>query len=271
MPANHTAHTVLTSTDAEVALAAARAGAKVVRTAFGQPVTRHAKGPGDFATDADLASERAIKEVLVAARPADGFIGEETGPLGGAAARRWYVDPLCGTLNFAAGTAPFGVNVALSDVESETILAAAVADPLTREILWSDASGAYLRDKAGADFRLAPTSDSRLVDVDVDRSDNVVGPNLVAHPDFRATFAARVSSTSLALAWVAAGRRAGYVTDGTPAGSVHFAAGIALCEAAGCVVTDVHGGPVLGGRGLIAAADATTAERLRALVGRTLA
>jgi fructose-1,6-bisphosphatase/inositol monophosphatase family enzyme len=238
---------------------------------YGTDLAHLEKSPTDFATAADLQAEDAIRRVIAEARPMDGFVGEEAGVAVGTTGRRWLVDPLCGTLNFAAGTPPFCVNVALAEIASGSVLAAAVADPLTREVFWSDASGAYVQDSAGVDVRLAPTSDSRLVDVDVDRSDNVVGPSLVAHPEFRATFATRVSSTSLALAWVAAGRRAGYVTDGSAAGSVHFAAGIALCEAAGCVVTDVHGGAVAGGRGLIAAADATTAERLRTLIGRTLA
>lgn len=42
---------------------------------------------------------------------------------------------------------------------------------------------------------------------------------------------------------MAAGRRAVYVTDGDLRGSVHFANGIALCQGAGCVVTDIHGQP----------------------------
>ncbi len=78
-----------------------------------------------------------------------------------------------------------------------------------------------------------------------------------------------VSSTlALALAWVAAGRRAAYVTDGADLSeSVHFAAGIALCRAAGCVVTGVDGAPLgPGGRGLVAAADAATHRRLMALI-----
>lgn len=78
----------------------------------------------------------------------------------------------------------------------------------------------------------------------------------------------RVLSTTLALAWVAAGKRAAYVTDGTGlTESVHFAAGIALCRAAGCVVTGVDGepvGPV--GRGLVAAADAGTHALLLSLI-----
>jgi hypothetical protein len=45
------------------------------------------------------------------------------------------------------------------------------------------------------------------------------------------------------LAWVAAGRRAAYVTEGDLRDSVHFAAGIALCQAAGCIVAGLHGPP----------------------------
>lgn len=48
---------------------------------------------------------------------------------------------------------------------------------------------------------------------------------------------------------------------------MHFAAGIALCRAAGCVVTGVDGepvGPV--GRGLVAAADAGTHALLLSLI-----
>jgi myo-inositol-1(or 4)-monophosphatase len=73
-----------------------------------------------------------------------------------------------------------------------------------------------------------------------------------------------VVSSTLALAWVAAGRRAAYVTDGGDlSDSVHFAAGIALCRAAGCVVTGIDGEPLgPAGRGLLVAADAETHARL---------
>ncbi|MFK8848862.1 inositol monophosphatase family protein [Streptomyces sp. Ac-502] len=60
---------------------------------------------------------------------------------------------------------------------------------------------------------------------------------LLTDPGFVAGFRPRVVSSSLAVPWVAAGRRAAYVTDGDLRDSVHFAAGIALCRAAGCTVT----------------------------------
>lgn len=73
-------------------------------------------------------------------------------------------------------------------------------------------------------------------------------------------------STTLAVAWVAAGRRAAYVSDGLFVDNVHFAAGIALCEAAGCVVTNLAGEPVGKGRGLIVAAYETTHAHLVEIV-----
>lgn len=82
-----------------MALVAAAAGARVVRAAYGGSLTRHAKSAVDFATDADLDAERAILSVLARERPGDGRMGEEFGASGASgAARRWLVDPLCGTL-----------------------------------------------------------------------------------------------------------------------------------------------------------------------------
>ncbi len=100
--------------DAEVAIAAASAGAAEVRARYGQPVERFAKQGTDFATSADLASEAAIRAVVTAHRPEDAMIGEEDGRSGpDDAAREWLVDPLCGTRNFAATTPLVAVNVAL--------------------------------------------------------------------------------------------------------------------------------------------------------------
>jgi myo-inositol-1(or 4)-monophosphatase len=102
-----------------------------------------------------------------------------------------------------------------------------------------------------------------LVDVNLDppfpNAPGFRAVRLLADEVFTARFRPRVVSTTLALAWVAAGRRAAYVTDGHLIDSVHFTAGIALCRAAGCTVTGIHGQPLhTGAGGLIAAADCQT-------------
>lgn len=256
--------------DVEVALAAAAAGASVVRAAYGAETTRHAKAGGDFATEADLNAERAILDVIEAARPGDARIGEETGTTGGSGTRRWLVDPLCGTINFAAHTPLAAVNVAL--VDGSSTLACVSADPIADEVFWTDGQRALLR-RIGCDQPLRPSAASRLVDINCDgpADQPFVGPQLVADPAFRAAFGPRVLSTTLAVAWVAAGRRAAYISDGHFTDNVHFAAGIGVCRNAGCVITDLAGEPLGAGRGLIVAADTETHGRLLEIIRPHLA
>ncbi|MCH0543510.1 phosphatase, partial [Streptomyces sp. MUM 203J] len=178
---------------------------------------------------------------------------------------QWLVDPLCGTLNYAVGNMLVAVNVALRNG------AAAVADPSSGEVFFTDGESAWVRHD-GVDERLVPTPATRLVDVNLDppfpSAPGFRAVDLLAHPEFVERFRPRVVSTTLALAWVAAGKRAAYVTDGGDlSGSVHFAAGIAVCRAAGCVVTGIDGAPVgQAGHGLVVAADAETHGLLMSLI-----
>lgn len=252
--------------DAGVATAASRAGADVVHRMYGQRLTRIDKGGGDFATTADVEAEKAIIGVIRAARPDDAVLSEESGPQGAAGSeRQWLVDPLCGTLNYAVGSMLVAVNVALRDG------AAAVADPFSGEVFFTDGETARVR-RDGAEARLTPTSATRLVDVNLDppfpSAPGFRAVDLLAHPGFVERFRPRVVSTTLALAWVAAGKRAAYVTDGGDlSGSVHFAAGIALCRAAGCLVTGIDGAPIgQSSRGLVVAADTETHGLLMSMI-----
>ncbi|MFJ3338026.1 inositol monophosphatase family protein [Streptomyces sp. NPDC086766] len=256
------------SDDAEVAAAAARAGAEVVRALYGRRLARIDKGAGDFATAADVEAEKRILEVIRAARPEDAVLGEEGGHQGAAEAeRQWLVDPLCGTLNYAVGNMLVAVNVALRGG------AAAVADPFSGEVFLTDGETARVR-RDGVDAELVPSAATRLVDVNLDPpfpgAPGFRAVDLLARPGFAERFRPRVVSTTLALAWVAAGKRAAYVTDGGDlSGSVHFAAGIAVCRAAGCVVTGIDGVPIEQagrGRGLVVAADAETHGLLMSMI-----
>ena len=256
--------------DVDVARTAAQAGAAVVRTMFGTPLARMDKSGGDFATEADVAAEKAILDVLHTARPGDAVTGEESGRTGPAEAeRRWLVDPLCGTLNYAVHSMLVAVNVALRVGSDLTV--AASADPFSEEVFWTDGVHAHVR-RDGVDELLEPSPDSRLVDVNLDppfpNAPGFRATALLADPRFAERFRPRVVSTTLALVWVAAGRRAAYVTDGRVHDSVHFAAGIALCQAAGCLVTGLDGHPPHAGTGgLVVAADPETHLALLDLIG----
>ncbi len=152
------------------------------------------------------------------------------------------------------------VNVALRN--GNRIEAAACADPLAGEVFWTDGHDAYMR-RDGNDGVLRPSAAARLVDVNLDapypNGDRFQAVRMLADPAFMTTFRPWVLSTTLALAWVAGGRRAAYVTDGHLRDSVHFSSGIALCQTAGCVITGLQGQPLhTGAGGLVAAADDET-------------
>ena len=74
-------------------------------------------------TEADLASEKAILEILESAPKPFNIITEESGYINNGSSYTWVVDPLDGTSNFAAGLPWFGVIITLCN-ESEPILAA---------------------------------------------------------------------------------------------------------------------------------------------------
>jgi histidinol-phosphatase len=64
-------------------------------------------------TDADHAVEQAVREILAAERPGDAILGEEFGT--GEGARRWVVDPIDGTRNFARGIPVWATLIALEE------------------------------------------------------------------------------------------------------------------------------------------------------------
>ena len=259
--------------DAELAITVAGAGAEVVRRLYGTPLERFDKGGGDFATTADFESEAAMLALLGRERPDDAVLGEESGRGGaGDGSRLWLLDPLCGTLNYAARMPVVAVNAAL--VGAGEVLAAAAAEPFGGELFWTDGRSAFVRSQ-GQDRPLVPSASSGLVDLNLDppfpNAPAFRAAALAADGEFTASFMPRVVSSSLALTWVATGQRCAYITDGDVRDSVHFAAGLGICMAAGCSVSDLRGGPWGHGTdGLIVAADQTTHAALRALVDRQL-
>jgi myo-inositol-1(or 4)-monophosphatase len=259
--------------DPELAITVVGAGAEVVRRLFGTPLERFDKGAGDFATTADFESEAAMLAVLGRERPADAVLGEESGR-GGAldGLRLWLLDPLCGTLNYAARMPVVSVNAAV--VAAEAVLAAAVAEPFGDEVFWTDGSSAFVRTQ-GRDTPLLPSAHSGLVDLNLDppfpNAPAFQAAALAADSEFAARFMPRVVASSLALTWVATGQRCAYITDGDVRDSVHFAAGLGICGAAGCCISDLRGGTWgQGPDGLIVAADRPTHAALLALVDRQL-
>ena len=102
------------SLDLELALRLADAADAQSLPRFDSPdLEVSTKADSSHVTDADLATERAIREILTAERPADGIFGEEFGAEG-STHRQWIIDPIDGTANFLRGVPLWGTMIALA-------------------------------------------------------------------------------------------------------------------------------------------------------------
>ncbi len=75
-------------------------------------VTYTKSSPTDVVTEMDTASEKLIVEALRAARPEDGFLGEEGASDTSASGVRWIIDPIDGTVNYLYDLPGWAVSIA---------------------------------------------------------------------------------------------------------------------------------------------------------------
>jgi len=73
------------------------------------------KADGSPVTRADRQAERLIREELELRHPGDGIVGEEEGVKPGETGRRWFVDPIDGTIAFTRGVGTYTNLLALED------------------------------------------------------------------------------------------------------------------------------------------------------------
>ncbi len=222
---------------------AARVGGRVILDGAGSAAPE-IKGAGDYVTEVDRASERAIMASLDRAAPGIPVVGEETG--GDRGDRWWVVDPLDGTTNFIHGFPAVAVSVALVD-GGRPVVGAVHAPFLGETYHAARGSGAIVVRADGRIDRLAVSERA------VERA--VVGTGFPFRrkdllPRYLATMSGalrrfedlrRPGAAALDLAWVAAGVFDGFFELALNAWDV--AAGALLIEEAGGVVTDWEGGP----------------------------
>src|SRR5438128_2082561 len=93
----------------------------------------------DVVTEADQASEALIRELIAAARPADGFHGEEGADVAGTTGVRWIIDPIDGTVNYLYGIPQYAVSIA-AEVDGQ-VVAGVVRNPAAGEEFHAVAGG----------------------------------------------------------------------------------------------------------------------------------
>lgn len=200
------------------------------------------KSAQDLVTDADIASQEAVRRAVEQEFPEHGFLGEESPDLSQLEKPYcWVVDPLDGTTNYVHGFPCFGVSVAVA--RAGELVAGGVYDPTRNEMfLAGKGVGATLNDKS---FLASKTSqmENGLVAVSFPPQMTADMPDIQAFlkvaPRCRAV--RRTGSAALNLAYVACGRLdAHWAYHIFPWDS---AAGVLLVEEAGGTVSAASGEP----------------------------
>ena len=226
----------------EAAVAAAKAGGEVLLRHFRKldPATVAEKTKNDFVSEADRASEAAIKAELDRRFPQYAFLGEETGAFGDST-RCWIVGPLDGTLNFVQGFPHWCVSVALWDAAGP--VTGCVWDPLRQDLFLA------VRDE-GATWNGQPMTISQQPGLDgafvATGFAFQLGERFQSYAValssvfYRAKGIRRAGSAALDLAHTAAGIYDGFFELGLK--KWDFAAGALLVKEAGGLVSDWNGG-----------------------------
>lgn len=129
------------SADLELALQLADAADAMSLARFRTGLAFETKPDLTPVTEADRAVEAELRSLLAEARPDDAFVGEEHGT-SGEGSRRWIVDPIDGTRNYARGVPVWATLVALEE-EGSVRLGVASAPALARRWWAERGEGAF--------------------------------------------------------------------------------------------------------------------------------
>ena len=195
---------------------AARAGGRVLLDWVGRFGVSN-KGPRDLVTEADVASQREIRRILLGRFPDHGFVGEESLPEHASDGRldraanepprlRWVVDPLDGTSNYVHGFPAWCVSIALA--LGDEILVGTVHDPQRDECYTAQLGGGASLNGRPITVARTPNLAESLVAISFPPH---VDPGAPAINDFlnvlpRVHSVRRSGSTAINLAWLACGR-----------------------------------------------------------------
>jgi myo-inositol-1(or 4)-monophosphatase len=250
---------------------AVRAGGAAIQSWVGK-FTVQKKGPADLVTQADLASQEAIRRVVLGAFPDHSLLGEEDAPAQSAENRteyRWIADPLDGTTNFVHGLPIYCVSLALE--RNGEPLVGAVYNPISEECFTAAAGqGAWLNKE--------PIKTSRITDISEALAIMGFPPQVKPDsPDFRIFLEAvfrcqgirRSGSSALNLSYLAAGHYDVFWGYSTKIWDV--AAGVLLIREAGGALCAANGAEYkLSGDPLLAAANPHLLAQILAITEKAL-
>ncbi len=227
------------------AIDAAHAGGRILREQLGKAAVRE-KGPADLVTDADLASQRQIEQILTSRFPHFSFLGEESTDAEREAAVAtgkplWVVDPLDGTANFVHRLHGFSVSIAL--VEDNEVTVGVIYDPMAGTIYTANAQGHVTKDNRPIRVSECGRIDRAMVCCSfppgVTRHNQAVDQFLNVLE--RSQSLRRLGSAALNLCYLAEGCLDSYWATSVKTWDV--AAGYLIAKSAGAVFSNLEGGP----------------------------
>jgi histidinol-phosphatase len=126
-------------------------------------------------TDADKATESALRHHLANARSEDGLVGEEFGNQNKEAARYWVMDPIDGTKNFMRGVPTWATLIGLverQDDGSEKVIVGTVSAPaLNRRWYASTDNGAFTTLNGGKPLQIFVSKVGSISNASISYSD----------------------------------------------------------------------------------------------------
>jgi myo-inositol-1(or 4)-monophosphatase len=232
------------SLERRVAVDAARAAGQLLHREH--PGTRQVSFKGtvtNLVTEMDGRAEALVVDALLTAFPDDGILGEEGTARPGRSGRRWVIDPLDGTTNYAHGLPVYAVGIGLE--RNGIVQLGVVYDPSRDELFVGErGSGAWLNDRK-LSVSTADSLDASLLatgfpyDIRTNPDNNLKEYAAFAT---RARAVRRMGSALIDLASVAAGRFDGFWE--LTLGPWDVAAAAVILEEAGGRITDLQGGPL---------------------------
>ena len=224
-------------------LKATESAAAVLRHYFnGEFTVTNKEGLNNPVTEADLAAEKVIMDIIHESFPDHFILSEEAGEIKMDSEYKWIIDPIDGTINFAHGVPICCVSIGLE--KAGEMIMGAVYNPFLNELFFAQRGfGATLNDKKIQVSRQPDLNKANLVTgFPYTYLNTPNGPLDVFSTLIRKGIPVRrLGSAAIDLCWVAAGRFDGFYEHKLQAWD--SAAGFLIVEEAGGKVTDFSGNP----------------------------
>lgn len=225
----------------DFAVRLARDAGNLLKEKFTHKHEIYFKGDINLVTEADKMSEDLIIAGIKNKFPDDGILSEESPAQNSQAKRRWIIDPLDGTTNYAHGYPVFCVSIALEN--EGVIILGVIYDPMRDDIFTAvRGEGAFLNGNRLKVSSTALLSRSLLAtgfpyDIRESKDNNLDYFNLMA---MEAQAIRRAGAAALDIAYLAAGRFDGFWE--LKLMPWDMAAGTLMVKESGGVVSDMFGG-----------------------------